>query len=764
MRVVFVMTWVLILAGCSPIKYVPEEQYLTNRIKIRNTTRELSKGELNSYLRQKENLKILGIWKFHLGLYNLSGRDSSKWYNRTLKKIGEEPVLFDAQQSEQSRDQLEKYLKNKGYFLARVTDTVILKGKQRVNIEFSLFPSVNYKINHLAYRVEDEKLTPLVLADTSNAIIKRNKPFDAELHDQERERITSRLRNKGYYAFSKDYIYFKADSTIGNHRVNDTLVIMPPLRPIDNSMVHEGNHKQYKYKEVYYIIGETPQKAFVDNKDATEKFDTLVFRGCHFLYHKNIDVHPMVLLESSYIVPGEIYNASQVDRTRLLLTSLSVFRYIDIRFRNAEPTTLNDDYNYLDCYVQLVPSKKQAFSVQIEGTNASGNLGAGANLKYQHRNLFRGAELFNAGLRVSQERQFVRGTSDEFNTTEFGTEVGIESPKFIAPFISEGFRKRHSPRTSLQMAYNYQNRPDYTRTIANLRLGYNWRDSKYVSHYLYPSELSMVQLPYIHPDFWDDIDSTFLRYSYEDHFILNSSYSIIFNTQAKIKQPEYFFSRFNVELAGNLLNLLVPIWQEPVDDYYNVMDIRFAQYAKADIDSRYFYSLDKYNAIAYRLFAGVAYPYGNLKVMPFEKKYYSGGANGIRAWPVRGLGPGIFRDTTSTFYNQTADIKLEMNLEYRFRLLWKTEGALFLDAGNIWAIRPEASPPGGMFELDKFFRQIAIGTGVGFRVDFSYFLFRLDLGIKAYDPTYPGGPKWVLGNDALHWDEMALNFAIGYPF
>lgn len=762
--------WLAVLAvialatSCSQIKYVPEGQYLVKDVDIKHTSRELPENELQSYIRNKENLKILGIWKFHLGLYNLSGPDTGRWYNRWLKRIGEAPVLYDQNQTAMSRDLLEKYLRSKGYFLGQVKDTAIVKSKKKVKVEFALYPSARYRINKLSYHIEDDSIRPIVKGDSLRTLLKRNRPFDSDLHNQERDRITAKLRNLGYYSFSKDYIYFKADSTIGNYMVNDTLVIMPPLTMVDKQPVHQGEHAKYKYRHVYYIISSTPQKALVGTEDTTTKFDTLMFQGAYFLYNKTIDVHPSVLAGSSYINPGELYNASNTDKTRVLLSSLSTFRYIDIRYKNVPKPTPSDPYEYLDCFIQLIPSKKQSFSIQLEGTNSSGNLGAGGNIKYQHRNLFRGAELFDAGLRISEERQFVRGTKDKFNTFEIGGEIGVEFPKFMAPLVSETFRKKYTPRTTIQFAYNYQRRPDYTRTIANVRWGYNWRGSRYVTHYLYPSELNLIWLPTIHPDFQADIANTFLQYSYENHFILNSNYSLVYNTQTRVKQPEYFWGRLNLELAGNLLNELAPLWEDDTNDYNDILGIRFAQYTKGDVEIRYHHALDKFNSLAYRFFAGVAYPYGNLKVMPFEKTYFSGGANGIRAWPVRGLGPGVYKDTISSFYNQTSDIKLEANAEYRFKLFWLLEGALFLDAGNIWSIREDASRDGGLFKFNEFYKQIAVGTGFGFRMDFDYFLFRVDVGAKAVDPTKPSGDRWVFGSRTLRWSEMTYNFAIGYPF
>lgn len=749
------------VSGCRTTRYVPEGERLLTKVKINLPTRDIANVDLKSYVRQRENLKILGFWRAHLGIYNLSGADTSKGFNLLLRRIGEEPVLYNDELTKVSRDQLLRLMQTKGYFLASVEDTAITSGRKKVKVVYNIHPSKRYRINDIGYRIDDDSVRAFVLADTTRSLIRRGRPFETLAHDEERERIASRVRNEGYYGFSKDNIYFSVDSALGHYAVNDSLILKRPQSTgADDALRH---HRKYYYRNVYYIISENPQRAIVEAGSQPVVYDTLEYNGNHFLFVKNIDVHPTVLVNSSYITPGEKYSAMLAERTQMLLSGLSYFRYVDIRFKDvSDPSS---DQGLLDCFIQLIPAKKQVFTVELEGTNSSGNLGAGGNLRYQHRNLWRGAEVLDVSFRVSKERQFVRGTSDEFNTSEYGVETGIELPKFWIPFNIEGFRKRFNPKTAIKIAYNYQHRPDYTRTIANLRFGYVWRSSRFITHSLYPAEFNLVWLPYVNTDFWNYIQNTFLRYSYEDHFILNSSYSLQFNNQTRTRQTEYLFGRLNVEGAGNMLRNVVTLWESPNEQgVYRVWDIQFAQYIKGDVDLRYHHAVNRVNTFAYRLFAGVGYPYGNSSVLPFEKRYFSGGANSIRAWPVRGLGPGTYVDTVSTFYNQTADIKLELNAEYRFKMFWVLEGALFADAGNIWNIRSDASLEGGLFLFDQFYKQIALGVGAGLRLDFNYFLFRFDAGVKARDPIQPSGQRWVLTNHPMQWSDVTFNFAIGYPF
>ena len=746
--------------SCQTTKYVPDNKYLLNKVEIKNVTRDVSKQELMSYVRQRENVRILGFWRFHLGLYNLSGKDTSKWFNRWMRKIGEEPVIYDSELTKRSESQMNMFLQNKGYFRSSIRDTVIYKGTKKIKVVYEIEPSVRYKINQINYRVEDDSIKRIIEQDSVKSLVKRGKPFDGDVHDNERDRITSKLKNLGYYAFSKEYIYYVADTTVGNHLVNDSLIVKKALVSEDNGMNKEENHKKYRYRNVYFIITDDTRS----NLDETFEYDTLEYSKCFFLFKKIIEVHPSVIYNSSHIIPGELYRADNVDKTQMLLSGLKIFKYVDIRFKIINDT---DEANFgqLDVYIQLISNNKQSFTIEVEGTNSSGNLGAAGNLKYQHRNLLRGAEVLDLSFRTSAESEFVRDTKTKFNTFEIGVDAGLEFPKFLIPYFIEGFRKKYNPKTTFNVAYNYQRRSDYTRTIANFRYGYNWRPTRYVTHYLFASEMNLIRLPYIHPGFWNDIDSTFLRYSYEDHFILNSSYSLVYNNQLKPSQKDFVFGRFNLELAGNLLQGLAPLWQKNKGSgEQEIFGIKFAQYIKSDFEIRYHKPINEVNSMAYRFFAGVGYPYGNLKVLPFEKRYFTGGANGIRAWPVRGLGPGSYVDTISRFYNQTADIKLEMNAEYRFKLFWIMEGALFADAGNIWSIRKESSVTGGLFKWDEFYKQIAVGIGTGLRLDFTYFLIRVDWGIKARDPSRDKGDRWILGKESLKSKNMALNFAIGYPF
>lgn len=759
----------LVFFGCKSTKYVYPGDRLLTKVEIKNPARDVSRQELKSYLRQQENLRILGFWKFHLGIYNLSGRDDSKGFNKWLRRIGEAPVIYDSTLVQRSVDQMSIFLKNRGYFLAEVSDTVTFPSRKKAKVTYTIHSGPRYRLNNVYYRIEDDSLRNLVLNDTVNSLLRRGRAFTTDLHNRERDRITQKLRNNGYYAFSREYIYFLADSSLGNYKINDTLVLM---RPSQQTGVAEAGdyHRKYVIGDVQFQVGTDPQELILNESTELYKTDTIHYLGFKIVYEGKMNFRPDVLTNSNYINPGELYQSDLVERTQFLLSSLRLFKYINIRFREVDNVVDENGRKFLDCIIHVVPGKYQSYAVEIEGTNSSGNLGAAGNFKYQHKNLLNGAELFTLNTRLARQNQLVmrQSNKEQFNTLEFGGETSIVLPKFVLPFKIERFRQQYNPRTTIALAYNYQRRPDYTRTIANARLGYNWRSSRFLTHSFFPLDFNLVNIPHVSANFKEYIEDKFLKYTYEDHLIVNMNYSLLYNEQVLGQNRNFWYIRYNIESAGNMLDLMAPLWSDKTDDgFYQILGIRYAQYLKNDVDIRYHQRINSVTSITYRFFGGVGVPYGNLNVLPFEKRYFSGGANSVRAWPVRGLGPGSYKEenlTSYNYYNQTADIKLEFNVEYRFKLFWVLEGALFLDAGNIWSIRPEASVPGGLFKIDEFYKQMALGTGFGTRFDFKYFIFRVDTGLKLHDPSAESGKKWIPGSRPYTWNDVAFNFAIGYPF
>lgn len=756
---------VLILTtSCRSTKYVGDNQYLLNKVEIKNTGKSHNKQEVAGYIRQRENVTILGFWRLNLSLYNLSGRDDTKGINKWLRQIGEPPVIYDSILQSRSSEQLNLYLRNKGYFNASVQDTAIITGKKKIKVVYRLIPRKQYTISRIGYSIEDAQIRNIVLGDTLNSLLKQGKPFDADLHDNERERITRRLHQEGYYNFSKELIYFLADSSKASHQIQDSIIIIAPKKTLPSGEMVPDLHRRSVVRDIYFILNFNPQKA-LGEENYLQNFDTIHYNGHYILYKESPRFKPEVLLNSCLITPGSIYDIAKVERTHVLLSSLNLFRFVNIRFKELPNQTDANGHTILQCMIQLSQSPQQSYAFDIEGTNSSGNLGAAGSIKHQHNNLFKGAEILQTRYRLATQNQFARDGKERFNTLETSIESSLTFPKFLIPFKVEGFRKRYNPNTIIAVAYDYQRRPDFTRTVASTRLSYNWKASRHVWHAFTPIDFNLVNIPKISPEFQQYIQNTFLRYSYEDHLILNSNYSYIYNQQNLKKNQNFWYFKANVEMAGNLLNSLIGLTKDKNEaGYRDIMGIRYAQYFKADFDVRYHVYVNRANSFAYRFFAGAGLPYGNLSVLPFEKSYFVGGANSIRAWPVRGLGPGSSKGNNLRYHNQTSEMRLELNAEYRFKLFWLLEGALFADAGNIWSIKKGNSEEGGLFKMDEFYKQIALGVGFGTRLDFNYFIFRVDMGLKAHDPSMEEGSRWVLGNKPIKWNDITFNFAIGYPF
>jgi outer membrane protein assembly factor BamA len=606
-----------------------------------------------------------------------------------------------------------------------------------------------------------------VLADTASSLIRQGSLFDTDLLQEERARIESMLHQYGYFNFSKEYVYYRADSLRLSRQVDLYIFFRNYLiRDPDGNYI-EVPHRKYQINKVSVYLDYDPKLALVNMNDYVAGLTSTRYDGFIFLYTGKPETNPAIVAQSIFIFQGEEYNIGNVQQTYKHLSSLRIFKLVNIEFSEPDSSSQYENGTYpLDCNIQLAPLTLQNYAVELTGTNSSGNFGVAGNLNYQHRNLFRGAENFSFGIKGAIEtlkESYDRGYG---NMVEFGFESRITIPKFLLPLRHESFIRKYRPKTNFSIAYNYQRRPDYTRTVANTTFGYTWRGNVFNTHFVNPLEINLVRLPNTTDEFWDYIRDTYLEHSFEDKLIQAVSYSFLFNNQDIQKMTDFFYLRYHAESSGLLLSSASMMrGNKNQNNRYELLGTEFSQYIKSDLDFRYYRIIDQLSSMVFRVFAGAAWPYGNSIAMPFEKQYFSGGANGLRAWQVRNLGPGSYLESTPSSYpNKTADIKLEGNFEYRFKLFWLLEGAMFVDAGNIWAIRSEDEREGVLFKWNTFYREIAVGTGLGARMDFTYFIFRLDLGLKIKDPAMPVGQRWIPGTRGFTIDDLQLNLAIGYPF
>lgn len=757
----------LVLSSCNPTKYVTGDDSLLDKSDIRIDNKEVKKNDLDPYIRQTPNKRIFGA-RFHLGLYNLSNIEKENWPHGWLRRIGEEPVIFDPFVASKSTEQLENYLFSKGYFNASV-DVDYLIRKKRADITYGIATGKPYIIHDIKYNVQDTTLRKFIFMDTINCLIERGEVYDVDNLQTERLRVERLIRDMGFYSFSRDDISFRIDSSGNNRNLDVDFNIGLSRGQGPGNRIIESQHRRYRIKDVY-IYPDFNQRAALDKQTGYfESLDTTLAGGYYFISdEEKPSVKYEVILQSMYIKPGDLYQVTNTERSQAHLSSLQAYGRVNIRYFKTDPAEMNERGELLlNCIVQITPEVRQAYRVELEGTNSAGNLGGAVNLIYQHKNLFRGSEQLNIKLKGSYEA-LNEQISGSRSTQEYGMESNLTFPRFMLPFLkSESFIKKYNPKTNVQAAYNYQKMPVYTRTVANATFGYNWKSGSFTQHTVNPLQFNIINLPYIDPEFEMEVDtSSYLAYSYKDILILGGNYSYTYNTQNINKARSYWFVKLKAELAGNLLAGAIKLsGREQEGGSYKIFDQSFAQYVRGDIDIRYNRKLNDVSSMVYRVFAGLGIPYGNSEGIPFEKQFFGGGANGIRAWKARSLGPGTYSPTRSSFFNATADIKLEFNAEYRFNLFWILEGAWFVDAGNIWTYNEDEDRPGARFEFNSFYRELAVGTGFGLRFDLNFIVLRTDLGLKLRDPQLAGGPDWILNQRPLNWkDDFNLSLSIGYPF
>jgi hypothetical protein len=759
----------IVAAACNPTKYVPAEESLLNENHVLVSNERIQKSKLMPYIKQQPNKRIFGT-RFHLGLYNLSKLDKDNWFNKWLRNIGEEPVIFDQYATDKSKDQIKSYVASKGYFDGKVSETITTE-KQKTDVFYNVDLLPPYTIRNIYNEIADSNVKKLYVFDSMNCTIERGKPYDVDVLQAERSRFERFVKDHGFYGFSGDHIYFRVDSSIGNRQVDIVYGVKKFLKIDESSRVSLVPHSIYKVKNIYIYPDFIPKEALEGGETYLKGLDTTFYNGYYFITpEKTARVKYDLILQSLYMKPGATYNFTNTEQSQSHLQTLKVYRLVNIYYNDAGISSVpQSSVQQLNCNIQLTPLPQQSYKVELEGTNSAGNIGGAVNLIYQHKNIFHGAQLFNLKLKGAIEALAQENTQLK-KSQEYGVEASLRFPEFLLPFIEkEKIIKNYNPSTVLLAAINYQNLPFYQRFMSNATFGYTWKAGSYQEHQVYPLQFNVVNLISIDSAYQAQIESSsYLAYSYKDVMILGGRYSYIFNNQKINKSKDFWFLRVNAEASGNFLALVKGISgvQKTEDGTYDFLRQPFAQYIRTDLDVRYNYKFNDVGSMVYRGFFGIGIPYGNSKALPFEKQYFSGGSNGIRAWQVRTLGPGSYARKDSTgIINQTADIKLEANAEYRFKLFWILEGAVFFDAGNIWTYKDDPARPGAQFKLNKFYKDIAVGTGTGLRFDFEFVIGRVDLGMKLRDPSVASSSKWtVMDGNYKFKDDFALVIGIGYPF
>ena len=709
----------VVLSGCKTTKFVGENEYLLNKAQIDVSTKEVDKDNLRKYLRQTQNTEVLGFWKMQLQLYSLQGKDTSTWFARQLRKIGEPPEIYSELATQASMTQLTKAMQNKGFFNASVDTLTEITAPKKLRLKYEITAREPYSIRSYRTLFTQESLIRYG-NDKLRCMVKEGERYDTEVLDEERTRIANLMRNHGYYYFTKDFLVFKADSALHQHKVDLVLTTSDNL-----------NNAPDTFRQTIFTKFTIRRVEF--------KIDTLL-SGRDMIRER-------VLREQCAIREGELFSERRVEATYAAFNALGAVKYVDVAFEQV-----SDDE--LDCVVTITKGKINSVSADVEGTYSAGDWGVGAGVGYVNRNIFRGAEELSVNAKGSYEWRQNGGRAIEAK-------------------VDAALRFPNSLR--LTVAYQFQNRPEeYTRTIANAGMSYSYHRARSKWYHNFSIiDIGYVYLPWISDDFRAYFlqNSNILKYSYEDHFIVDWAYNVSYSSYNS-RQPlrSYGTVSLSLETAGNALYGLSKVINLPQDEdgAYKIFNIRYAQYAKADASLTYHHIFDKANRLVYHMALGVAVPYLNASSIPFEKRYFAGGANSVRGWTMRSLGPGTYRGagTRIDFNNQAGDIKLDLNVEYRVKFFKFLEGALFTDAGNIWTIRDYETQPGGQFRFTEFYKQLAWSWGGGLRLNFDYFVFRVDMGVKLYDPSrISEGKAWRTATNGLNWkDDIAWHFAIGYPF
>ena len=630
---------------------------------------------------------------------------------------------------------------------------------KRCNVQYRVKSGDLYRISSIAYSVPEGEVGQIIMSDTVHSLLKVGDAFDSNVHDAERARITRLMQEHGYYSFGKDFVYYVADSTREARMLADSIVVVNPLGGADKRT--QVPHRKAVVDDVELLIVPTDGTARQMLQDTVRLNIQQVRPGLSVRFQGDNPFADRVMKNSCFIRPGEIYCLSDAELTQRRFNSLKPFRSATFRFMDTDSATTamyDDSLSHVHCVGFLQTRNSQCVGVDLEGTNSSGNLGAAASIKYSHANIFHGAEAFSIKWRIATQRQSATTGKEEFYTLETGVETSVTLPAMLFPYTTEHFYKHHNPNTMFTASFDYQRRPEFTRTVVASRMAYNWFGSVYAQHTFVPIELNIVSIPNISDNFKNYISGTYLQQSYTDHFIMSLGYSFLFNQQRASRNSAGWYFRFGVETAGNILNALI---KGEGEEFKRVCNIRFSQYVRTESEIRYQAVDFLDNNFVVRLFGGVGVPYGNSAMLPFEKRFFAGGANSVRAWPVRGLGPGReVSDRNLRYHNQTSDIRLEGNVEYRFKIFSAIEGAAFADAGNIWALKRSYNSEASQFSRD-FYKEIALGAGLGIRLNFNYFIFRVDAAYRLHDPS--AEQEWVIRN-RFDGSDIAWNFAIGYPF
>lgn len=751
---------VLICWGCSNTKYLPKGEllYVGPKVEVEDSIikrkeRKALASELKGLVRPKPNSKILGL-RPKLWIYNIAGEPKKeKGIRHWLRtKVGEPPVLFSQVDLEYNSSVLQNYAENRGYFKTR-TEADSTRRKKKATADFKVMPGVQYKIREVIFPQDSSEIAEAIRRATRRSALKKGNPYDLDVIKAERERIDSRLKERGFYFFGPDYLLIKVDSTVGKHEVDLRMTIKPETP--------ERAKEIFKINDIFIY------------PNYSIKLDTVVYNPADITQHGDFTIidsvetfKPFIFDRTLYFKKDDIYNRKDHNLSLNRLVNMGPFQFVKNEFRLAEV-----EGNYLDAYYFLTPSPKKSIRVELAGkTNSANYTGTELTVNWSNRNAFRGAELLQISGFGGIEVQ-VSGQNKGFNVYRVGSEASVIWPRFITPFevhSASGF----VPRTKATISYEYQNREKlYSLNSFRGSFGYLWKEDITKEHQLNVTDITFVSPTNVTDLYRQQIvDNPSLEKVIEKQLIFGPSYSYTFTNTMRKRRKHTFYYKGSVDLSGTLAGLFTGA-NIKKGDTIKLFDVPFSQFVRIENDFRHYMRLGQNSSLASRVIVGAGLAYGNSRDLPFIKQFFIGGTNSVRAFRARSIGPGSHDPQTeenSFLPDQSGDLKFEFNTEYRAKLFSVVHGAVFLDAGNIWLLNKNPNQPGAEIKKD-FLKELAVGTGVGLRFDLSFLVLRTDLAFPLRKPYLPEGERWVgddinFGSSGWRKENLVFNLAIGYPF
>ncbi len=756
----------LLVCGCSSGRFLPEGRRTLSDVRLVSDKAGVKPSPYRAYVRQNANAKWFNLVKVPLGIYCMSSADSVKGkrrMSRLLRKIGEPPVVYDPLQTVASMANIRQALANDGYLHATVDTAVTYKG-HKARVTYRLHPGPRYYIDRISRVFDSTEMERVVSADSSATQLRRGVPIEVSALSAERDRIVQLLHEKGYYGVHNDFVTYAADTLPGELGVDLTLRMALP--PGADSL---RTYRPQRYRRVTLAEDTWPDTAATD---------TTTYRGLTIVYRGKMRERRRLYSAHVGLSPGDRYSEQAVQNTYGSLNTLPPVALTNIRLRPVE-----GEPELMDCDIRLRRNKPNSIGAELEGTNTAGDLGAAAAVTYSNRNLFRGAVLFSLKGRAAYEA--ITGLEGYGNRhfLELSGEASLRFPSLLLPFVNLTRRQRLKATSEVQLLFDSQSRPEFKRRVLTGAWLYRWNriDNPKLQHRYDLLSVNYIYMPWVSDTFrsqyleGDNPHYAVLRYSYENLFILKTGYSFVYNSLygstpsgQGLYQKNGFQIKAAIEAAGNVLYAFSRIGhcRRYENNAYHFLGTAYSQYVKLDFDFAKSTLLNERNSVAFHAAFGLGIPYGNSTVLPFEKRYFAGGANSVRGWSVRELGPGSYKrqDGRTDFLNQTGNLKLDLSVEWRTFLFWKLHGAFFIDAGNVWNTREYADMEGARFRWNRFYKEIAVSYGLGLRLNFDYFILRLDGGMKAVNPAVTSGRLHYPISSPDFGRDFTLHFAVGLPF